>query len=290
MLLKGKTAVVTGCNRGIGKAILEKFAEHGADIFACARKESDEFVANINTLSEKYSVEIIPLYFDMTDDEAMKAAVMSIRKSRRPIDILVNNAGIISESLLFQMTPIDNMRKVFEVNFFAQMRLTQYILRLMQKNVKGSIVFISSVAAMDGAPGQSGYAGSKAAIIGAVKALSYECGAFNVRVNAVAPGPTRTDMGDQIDGEFAQEAVEHSALGRWGEPDEIADAVLFLASDLSGYVTGQVMRVDGGGYVGNRLRGGGYPFLGKKNSSLDHRDGIFGGKEGCALRRSAVGG
>ena len=120
MLLKGKTAVVTGCNRGIGEAILEKFAENGASVFACVRKENEEFQERIKTLSEQNSVEIIPLYFDMCDVEAMKNAVTQIHKSHKKIDVLINNAGTLSENLLFHMTPIENMRELFEVNFFAQ--------------------------------------------------------------------------------------------------------------------------------------------------------------------------
>ncbi len=253
MLLKGKTAIITGCNRGIGKAILEKFAENGANIFACARKDYPEFVENINALAEKYSVEITPIYFDMTDEDAMKNAVMSIRKSRRNIDILVNNAGILADFNLFQMTPVENMRKVFEVNFFAQMKLTQYISRLMKN---GSIIFISSVVALDGSPGQIGYVGSKSALIGATKTLSIELGQFNIRVNAVAPGIIETDMGDELNQELAQDIIERSALKRRGTPIEVANTVLFLASDLSNYITGQYIRVDGGAFAGIG-RGGG---------------------------------
>ncbi len=249
MLLKNKTAIITGCNRGIGKAILEKFAENGANIFACARKEYPEFVENIKNLAEKYNVEITPLYFDMTDSEAMKAAVTTIRKSKRQIDILVNNAGILADSNLFQMSPIENMRKTFDVNFFAQMRLTQYISRLMQKS-GGSIVFISSVVALDGSPGQIGYVGSKSALIGATKTLSIELGQTNIRVNAVAPGIIETDMGDELNQELAQNIIERSALKRRGTPAEVANTVLFLASDLSNYITGQYIRVDGGAFAG----------------------------------------
>ena len=262
MLLENKTAVITGCARGIGREILRTFAENGANVFACVRKETEEFSERIKDLSEKNGVEIIPLYFDLRDEVAMKNAVMQIRKSKKKIDILVNNAGIISESLLFQMTPIENMREVFEVNFFAQIRLTQYISRLIQKNENGgSIVFMSSIAAFDGTPGQLEYIGSKAAIAGITKALSYEFGPLNIRVNAVAPGPTKTDMGNEISEELAEDAIKRSALGRWGTPEEVANVVLFLASDLSNYVTGQCIRVDGGGYVGARIGGGGYKKL-----------------------------
>ena len=248
MLLKGKTAVITGCNRGIGAAMLKTFAENGADIFACVRKETDEFSDRIKNLSEQNGVEIIPLYFDMRDADAMKNSVAQIRKSHKQIDILVNNAGMISENLLFHMTPIENMRELFEVNFFAQIRLTQYISRLMQKNSNGgSIIFMSSIAGLDGNPGQLEYVGSKAAILGITKTLAREFGAFNIRVNAMAPGIIETDMGNQVNEEMADDIIKHSPLQRRGKPEEIANVALFLASDLSSYVTSECIRISGGG-------------------------------------------
>ena len=133
MLLKDKTALITGCNRGIGKAILETFAVNGANIFACVRNETEEFTDRIKSLSEKNNVEITPLYFDMRDEKAMKSAMMQIRKTRKKIDILVNNAGMCPPSACsFQMTPIDKIREVFDVNFFATLQLTQYVLKFMQ--------------------------------------------------------------------------------------------------------------------------------------------------------------
>lgn len=249
MLLKGKTAVITGCNRGIGRAILEKFAANGADIFACVRKETDEFTQFIQQLADENSVEIIPIYFDLTDEAAMKAGVAAIRKTRKPIDVLVNNAGVISENVLFQMTPMSNMRELFNVNFFAQMQLTQYISRLMQRNKKGSIINISSISALDGSPGQIEYVSSKAALVGATRTLAREFGVDNIRVNAVAPGLIVTDMGNSMDTDYADTLVRISALARRGQPEEVANVVLFLASDLSTFVTAQVIRVDGGGGV-----------------------------------------
>ena len=249
MLLKGKTAVITGCNRGIGKAVLEVFAENGADIFACVRKERPEFSEEIQRLASKYQVEIIPLYFDLIDGEAMKAAIGAIRKTRKPIDVLVCNAGVLGENALFQMTTLDNMRRLFDVNFFAQMQLTQYISRLMQRNKNGgSIINLSSIAVTYGVPGQVSYSCSKAAIVGATMSLARELGVNNIRVNAVVPGLIATDMGNQMDKAQAQDMIDHTSLGRLGKPEEIATAILFLASDLSSYVTGQLLRVDGGGY------------------------------------------
>ncbi len=246
MLLNGKTALVTGCNRGIGKAILETFAENGANIFACVRNETEEFTDRIKSLSEKNNVEITPLYFDMRDEKAMKNAMMSIRKTRKKIDILVNNAGMRPPSACsFQMTPIDKIREVFDVNFFATLQLTQYVLKFMQDS--GSIINVASMAAFDGDLGFCAYSSSKAALIGFTRNLSRELGKQNIRVNAIAPGLTDTDMGraNNINGN-AENFIKESTLGRWGNPEEVANSILFLASDLSSFVTGEVIFVNGG--------------------------------------------
>ena len=246
MLLKGKTAVITGCNRGIGKAILETFAENGANVFACVRKETEEFSERIAELSKNYGVEIIPLYFDLRDEAAMKSAIMQIRKTHKKIDILVNNAGTRPSSpTAFSMTPLDKIREVFDVNFFAALQLTQYALKLMQSG--GSIINVASMAAFDGDLGFCSYASSKAALIGFTRNLSRELGKQNIRVNAIAPGLTDTDMGRANDtkGE-AEEFIKSSTLGKWGTPQEISNAILFLASDLSSFITGEVIRVNGG--------------------------------------------
>ena len=251
-LLEGKNAIITGCNRGIGRAVLNCFAEHGANIFACMRNVTDDFKAHVENLAKTNSVEIFPLSFDFCDEEAMKKAVAEIRKSHRSIDILVNNAGKISPNVMFQMTPIDNMRDIFEVNFFAQVRFTQYITRLMQRNGKGSIVNLSSMSGLDGSPGQLEYVSTKAAIVGVTQNLAREFGLDGIRVNAVAPGLIDTDMGNEMDSEYADSIIKRSSLGRKGKPEEIAHVILFLASDLSSYVTGQVIRADGGVKIGNR--------------------------------------
>ena len=246
MLLKNKTAVITGCNRGIGKATLETFAANGANIFACVRKETEEFSALIKTLSEKNSVEITPLYFDMTDFDSMKKNIMLLRKSKKKIDILVNNAALRPQKVsAFQMTPIDKIREVFDVNFFSALQLTQYILKFMSEG--GSIINVASMAAFDGDPGFSAYAASKSALIGFTRNLSRELGRQKIRVNAVAPGLTDTDMGraNNVDG-GADEFLKTATLNRWGTPQEISNAILFLASDLSSFMTGEVVRVNGG--------------------------------------------
>jgi 3-oxoacyl-[acyl-carrier protein] reductase len=244
-LLKGKNAIITGCNRGIGKAIVEVFAENGANVWACARKQTDEFETFISELAQKYNVILKPVYFDLTDYEQIKNGVREIMLEKKPVDVLVNNAGIVPESLLFTMTPMEQMKNTFEVNFFAQIFLTQLVTRIMNRQKKGRIIFISSISGLDGL-GQFEYASSKAAIIGTTKKLAQELGQLGILVNAIAPGLIETDMIKKLKSDVTKELINRSVLKRFAAPREIANAVLFFASDLSTYITGQILRVDGG--------------------------------------------
>ena len=245
MLLKNKTAIITGTNRGIGRAILEAFASNGANIYAHARKETPEFISDIGSIAEKYKVEIMPLCFDMTDYTLMKSAVKRIMTEKRQIDALVNNAGI-TYNALFQMTTEDNLRNQFEVNFFSVFMFAQYISKLMTRQKCGSIVNIASTAGEDGNPGKSAYGASKAAIIAMTKSIAAELGETGIRANAISPGITETEMLATMPENIVREAVNSSHLRRGGQPSEIADTAVFLASDKSSYITGQVIRVDGG--------------------------------------------
>jgi len=245
MLLQEKTAVITGCNRGIGKAVLETFAENGADIFACARKESDEFSNVAARLSEKTGVSITPVFFDFTESEQIKAGIKVILSSKKQIDIMVNNAGVASGSF-FQMTSLKGLKQVFEINFFSQILFTQGISRYMTRFKTGSIINIASTAGLIGDAGMTSYGSSKAALIFATKTMATELGEKNIRVNAIAPSITKTDMFDQMEEKARSKLIDASALKRPAEAVEVANVALFLASDLSSYVTGQVLRVDGG--------------------------------------------
>ena len=246
-LLSGKVAVVTGCNRGIGKSILIKFAEQGAEIFACSRKEDKKFSDFCSELSKQYKTKIYNIFFDLNKAEEMKESLLKIKELSAKIDILINNAGVIHTSL-FQMTKIEDLRKTFETNFFSTFLFTQYIVKLMIKNKsQSSIINITSSAAIEANRGRSAYASSKAALITLSKVMSKELSNFNIRVNAIAPGLTNTDMmQNSTDKKHILETISRISQKRIAEPEEIANSALFLASDLSSYINGQVIRVDGG--------------------------------------------
>ena len=246
MLLKNKTAVVTGCNRGIGKKILEVFSANGAAVFACVRNINEEFKSNIDEIEKNTKNKIIPIQFDLSNESQIKEAANSILSSDKSIDILVNNAAMI-HTAIFQMTSIKKLKEVFEIDFFSQTNFTQYILKSMVKNKKGSILYISSSSALDGNEGRSAYSSAKSAIITQSKVLSRELGVHNIRVNTIAPGITDTDMMKKnTTQETIKDVISRVSLRRIAGTEEIANTALFLSSDLSSYITGQVIRVDGG--------------------------------------------
>ena len=235
MLLKHKTSIITGCNRGIGLEVLKIFAENGSDIFACYRKLNDKFNTNIH-----------PVAFDLEDSDQIKLATEEILKKSEKINILVNNSGIIDTSL-FQMTKVEDFKKIFDINYFSYVNFIQRLLKNMSKTKSGSIVNISSSAAHEGNVGRSAYASSKSAFETMSKVMSRELGRYNIRVNSIAPGLTDTEMmKSSTPKKFLDETIARLSLNRVAQPKEIANVILFLASDLSSYITGQTIRVDGG--------------------------------------------
>lgn len=245
MLLNDKTAVITGSLQGIGRATLDVFAKEGADIFACCQKETEEFASHINSLSEEHGVKIIPLYFDLTDEASVKNAAREIMKTKMPVNTLVNIAGITKDAL-FPMVTKEDLQLTFDINFFSQIIFTQYIVKIMLRHGGGSIVNTSSISALDGNPGQLAYSASKAAWIAATKTMSSELAPQGIRVNAIAPGVIKTPMTENLPEEAIARQLSRSDIKRMGKPEEVADLIAYLASDLSSFVTGRVIRVDGG--------------------------------------------
>ena len=245
MLVKGKNVVITGCLKGIGRSTLDIFAENGANIWACCEKKTTEFEEHILGLSSEYNIWVRPVYFDFLDESTVKVAVKQIHQDKDSIDALINIAGITKDAL-FHMVSMKDMKTIFEVNLFAQITFSQYITKMMLKNKRGSVIYISSISALDGNVGQLSYSASKAALVGVTKTLSAELSPRGIRVNAIAPGVIDTEMTSGVSGTSLQELINSSALKKIGRPSDVAKAILFLASDHSSYITGQVLRVDGG--------------------------------------------
>ena len=245
----GRTVIITGCNRGIGNAILKRFAkEDGVCILAHARKEAPGFLSDIAAVKESNpGIEIVPFYCDLSDKEAVNSSFSELLKTYKKIDVLVNNAGVVMPNTAFLMMDDNTLRTSFEVNFFAQVKITQMVCRAMIRNKGGAIVNMASIAAFTGVEGQFEYTCGKAAIVGMTNRLSKELAAYHIRVNAVAPGMINTDMIMQMEDNMREDLINRTVSKRLGEPEEIANAVYYLASDEASFVNGQTLLVNGGG-------------------------------------------
>lgn len=237
--------IITGSNRGIGKAMVEAFAASGANIWACARKSTPEHEAWLKETAEKAGVWIKPVYFELTDKEAINAGLQSIIDEGQSIDVLVNNAGISTVGLL-SMSKVEDIENLFVVNYFAMLRIIQKVSKRMARQRKGVIINMGSNAGIDPQPGKIAYGSSKAAVMMMSKCLAKELGPMGIRVNAIAPGPVETEMIHQYKDDVLKNLASESALRRLGTTDEIAQVALFLASDQASYINGEIIKVDGG--------------------------------------------
>jgi 3-oxoacyl-[acyl-carrier protein] reductase len=242
-LLEKKVCLITGTSRGIGRAIAERYAEEGAIVYANARTKGsiDEWSAEC---SVKNQTIVTPLYFDVTDYAAAKQAVLQIIKEQKRIDILVNNAGIVTHELL-SMIQLESLRKMFEVNVVAMIQLIQIISRVMSRQKSGSIINISSIVGVKGITGQLAYSATKGAVISLTKSAAKELASQNIRVNSIAPGMVDTEMCSADSDKSFLERLSNIGMGRLGKPVDIANASVFLGSDLSEYISGQILGVDG---------------------------------------------
>ncbi|KOY87555.1 3-ketoacyl-ACP reductase [bacterium 336/3] len=241
-LLENKVALITGASKGIGKAIAEKFAEQGAKVAFTYLSSVEKGQALENELKSK-GVEAKGYRSDASDYKQADELVTQVLADFGKIDILVNNAGVTQDGLLMRMTE-EQWDKVININLKSVFNLTKAILKPMMKAKYGSIINITSVVGIRGNAGQANYASSKAGIIGFTKSVALELGSRNIRSNAVAPGFIETDMTDELANKA--EWLNQIPLKRGGNPQEVADACVFLGSDMSSYITGQVLQVDGG--------------------------------------------
>jgi 3-oxoacyl-[acyl-carrier protein] reductase len=244
MLLNEKLIWITGASRGIGRATAIVCAEQGADLILSARSDKGllDCASEIKDKTGK-SATILP--FDVADSASMKSAFQQLHRTTKRLDGLVNNAGILRDALIGMISEAQ-MNEMMRVNLYAPIQLMQFVARLMMPKGQGSIVNVASIIGRTGNEGQTAYSATKAGLIGATKSAARELGRYNIRINAVAPGVIQTDMIAAIPEQKVAELKSHIKMCRLGQPVDVANTVAFLLSDMSAYVTGQVVGVDGG--------------------------------------------
>ena len=243
--LDGAVGIVTGSTRGIGWACANALADRGATLVLNGRSDTGILEDRTRELQQVYGVEASGILFDVGDDKQVTATYRELYERHRRLDFLVNNAGVLGDARVGMITE-DLLQGTLAVNTAGAVRNLQAAARLIARSGGGCIVNVSSIVGLYGNVGQIPYATSKAAIVGLTKAAAKEFGPHGIHVNAVAPGLIRTDMSENLDTEEIDRRTERIALGRMGEPDDVADVVTFLCSGQTRYITGQVISVDGG--------------------------------------------
>ena len=236
MLLKDKICFVSGAGKGLGRATVEAFLREGAFVYA-----NDRELGSLDDLEGHDNVQV--LYFDVSDGQADKEAMLRIKKEKGRLDVLVNNAGIMVDALIGTVSR-ELMEEIFATNVFGTMELLQLAAKQMIRQRSGSIINLSSIVGITGNPGQLVYSATKGAVISLTKTAAKELGPRGIRVNAIAPGMIDTDMMRSVGEEHLQHHISNIPMGRLGRPEEIADACVYLASDMSSYVTGHILQVD----------------------------------------------
>lgn len=247
-MIKGKNAIITGAESGIGFSIVRRFAENGANIWAFVYHLTPELEKTYESISEEHNIWIKPIEFDLLDEASVKAAVKTVTSEGLSVDILVNCAGIVNAKTL-GMTSVEEMRQSMTVNFLMPSLLMQLVSRKMMRQKSGNIVNVISRAAPEFRSGAYAYGSSKMALLWGTKAAAKELGQFNIRVNGIAPGLTQTNLGTaRLTDEAIAQYVSVNNIKRPASPDEISNTVLYLVSDMSSYVSGQIINCDGGRY------------------------------------------
>jgi 3-oxoacyl-[acyl-carrier protein] reductase len=243
-LLENKTVIITGATRGIGKGIAQVLAQHGANIAFTYSSSVDAAVALESEL-QSLGVKAKGYQSNAAEFEAAQLLVNEVLKEFGTIDVLINNAGITKDNLLMRISEAD-FDSVIDINLKSVFNLTKAVIRPMMKQRAGSIIHMSSIVGLKGNAGQANYAASKAGIIGFSKSVALELGSRNIRSNVIAPGFIETEMTEKLSDEVVAEWRKSIPLKRGGTPEDIANACLFLASDMSSYITAQTLSVDGG--------------------------------------------
>ena len=242
-LLKGEIALVTGATRGIGESIADEFAKAGAMVIGTATTK--EGAENISNKLSRANLDGYGIVLDVASTEQISATIKSLKQSDLMPSILVNNAGISLENLLMRIKE-EEWEKVIAINLSSAFYLSKAVIGSMLKNRHGRIINIGSVQGSTGAPGHSHYSAAKAGLIGLTKSLAYEVGSRNITVNVISPGYVSTDMTKNIDDDMNQALLKQIPLKRFGEPIDIAETALYLASSLGSYITGETINVNGG--------------------------------------------
>lgn len=240
-----KVVCITGADGGIGREITKKFAAEGASMILTSIAQSEAFDAFIAELRNDYQVEVYPFFFDLSDEEAIKAAIKEIKSLKLKINVLINNAGMPHLAIV-PFTKMADVKKVFQVNYFAQIQITQGLLGCIAKDGESVILNAASIAGIDGDPGNAVYGATKASMILFTKVLSKELAGAKIRVNAVAPGLTSTPFADAMGDKAKADMEKISTMSRLATPEEIANTYFFLATKDASFINGQVIRVDGG--------------------------------------------
>jgi NAD(P)-dependent dehydrogenase (short-subunit alcohol dehydrogenase family) len=243
-----KTAIITGCNGGLGKTLLRSFAEGDYNIIACVYPDSEDFNEYSHSIENEYGVTIRRIVFNSISQEDLMRGIYEIEEIEDPIDVLVNNAGISIIKPIFNVE-YEDLEKIFKINYFSTVMISKVVARKMIRQEGGSIVNITSMVSLGHQPGGSLYDASKAAMNQLTKSMAQELAGFNIRVNAVAAAPMNTDMFKGLTEKTQKHAIKAIAMKRPAETEEVANAVMFLVSEKASFITGDILRVDGGAIV-----------------------------------------